>query len=70
MMSLASTVEIQSFNQKRRTQFRAASLRYKIEVGTKQIVPHFVVLAFFSGGLGRCSHDHLDLEVYCDVALS
>jgi len=24
---------------------------------------------FFFGGLGRCSHDHLDLEVYCDVAL-
>jgi len=21
---------------------------------------------FFSGGLGRCSLDHLDLEVYCD----
>jgi len=24
---------------------------------------------FFSAGLGRCSLDHLDLELYCDVAL-
>jgi len=25
-------------------------------------------ITFFFGGLGRCSLDHLDLEVYCDVA--
>jgi len=25
--------------------------------------------SFFSGGLAICSLDHLDLEVYCDVAL-
>jgi len=32
-------------------------------------LPACYALRLFSGGLGICSLDHLDLEVYCVVAL-
>jgi len=45
------------------------NLKYLV-AESKELGPILLVsYSFFSGGLGRCSLDHLDLEVYCDVAL-
>jgi len=39
------------------------------ERGTVLYISIYFKLFFVVGGVGRCAFDHVDLEVYCDVAL-